>query len=126
MVNLSVYCFIIEDEPLAVEILDNYIRQTPFLETTWKTAFLDEAINMISNEKPDLLFLDLNTQGLNKDLINEVIRSRNSMRVILTTAYPKEHIAKMLQINMGGVGHLHKPFTYETFLKEVERIIGHT
>lgn len=120
---MLIRCFIIEDEPLAVEILEGYIRQTPFLETARKIIFLDEAINMISAEKPDILFLDLNTRGLNKALIEEVIRNRNGMQIILTTAYPKEYIEKMLNIELDGIGHLHKPFTYENFLEEVERIV---
>lgn len=118
------HCFLIEDEPLAVQLLEAYIEHTPFLKMARKITDLENAIEMISEQMPDLLFLDLNTHGVNKVVIDDVIRNKNGMQIILTTAYPKKRAEQMLQINLEGVGHLHKPFTYEDFLEEVERMLG--
>ncbi|WP_235893375.1 LytR/AlgR family response regulator transcription factor [Litoribacter populi] len=53
-------CFIIEDEPLAQEMLENYISKVSFLEL--KGVFMNamEAVKPIKSEKPDILFLDIN------------------------------------------------------------------
>lgn len=118
---MNINCFIIEDEPLAIQILESYIEKTPFLKTANKISFIEDAVDIIRREKPDLIFLDINANGIGKYYIEEL--SRKQMVLIFTTAHPKTFIEETLQINLSGLGYLHKPISYDSFIKEVERMI---
>ena len=123
---MAIHCFIIEDEPIAVQILEDYIRQTLNLKTIKVLKKLDSfAISSIWKEKPDMIFLDLNTRGLNIDCINNLIRNRGNTLVIFSTAYPKRYIQEILKIDLSQLGYLSKPASYGTFLKEVERVMAY-
>lgn len=123
---MAILCFIIEDEPIAVQILEDYIRQTPILKTTQVLKRLDSyAISSIWKEKPDMIFLDLNTCGLNIDCISNLISNRGNTLIIFSTAYPKKYIQEILKIDLSQLGYLPKPASYEAFLKEVERVMAY-
>ena len=123
---MPLLCFIIEDEPIAVQILEDYIRQTPNLKTIKVLKKLDSfALSSIWKDKPDMIFLDLNTHGLNRDCINNLILSRGNTLVIFTTAYPKQYIQEILKIDLSRLGYLPKPASYDTFLKEVQRVMAY-
>jgi len=118
---MTINCLIIEDEPLAVEILEKHIETAFFGGKVNKIPFLQEAIEMIYIEKPDLIFLDINTKGIDKYYIQNISKD---ILIIFTTAYPQVYIEKTLQIDLTGMGYLHKPISYQSFIKEVERMIG--
>jgi len=119
---MNINCLIIEDEPMATYILERYIKQTPFLQTASKVEYLKDAVDIISKQKPDIIFLDVNTNGINKYQIQELANQKNIL-LIFTTAYPKSFIEEKLQIDVSGLGYLHKPISHEAFIKELERVI---
>jgi len=120
---MHIHCLIIEDEPLATYILEQYIGQTPFLQTASTLAYLQDAADIICRQKPDIIFLDVNTKGINKYQIQELTKKKDVL-IIFTTAYPRSFIEEKLQIDLSGLGYLHKPVSYEAFLKELERLIA--
>ncbi|MEV4883670.1 Response regulator receiver domain-containing protein [Chitinophaga ginsengisegetis] len=119
---MNIKCLIIEDEPLATYILEQYIERTPFLHTARKIEYLHDAVEIICRQKPDIIFLDVNTKGINKYQIQELVRKEDIL-IIVTTAYPKAFIEEKLQIDLSGLGYLHKPVSYEAFVSELQRFI---
>jgi len=105
-------CIAIEDEPLALKQLEGYIAKTPFLELKgcFQNAF--EAVEIINNEKIDVLFLDINMPDINGiDFLKSLTAKPH---VIFTTAY--EEFA-LEGFKLDAIDYLLKPFSYSDFLK---------
>ncbi|MDB5232432.1 MAG: chemotaxis protein CheY [Chitinophagaceae bacterium] len=110
-------CYIIDDEPLAQEILEAYIAKVPFLEL--KAIFLSplEAAGSLDKDCPDLLFLDINMPDL--DGLSFIPMLNPKPAIILTTAY--DHFAlKAFELEVKD--YLLKPFSFERFYKGVLRL----
>jgi DNA-binding LytR/AlgR family response regulator len=110
-------CIIIEDEPLAAEILQEYIADVPFLElkNTYKDA-LNALEDMRSNDI-DLIFLDINLPKLKGfDFIQTL---KNPPHIIITTAY-HEYALQGYELNI--VDYLLKPIEFSRFLKAVNKL----
>lgn len=110
-------CLIIEDEPLAAEILQDYISQIPFLEC--KAACRDGiyAMQVLQKEKIDLLFLDIHLPRI-KGL--DFLRTlKNPPQVIVTTAY-REYAIDGYELNV--VDYLLKPVHFNRFLTAVNKL----
>ena len=108
---------IIEDEPLAAEILQEYIADVPFLElkNTYKDA-LSALEDMRSNDI-DLIFLDINLPKLKGlDFIQTL---KNPPHIIITTAY-HEYALQGYELNI--VDYLLKPIEFSRFLKAVNKL----
>jgi two-component system LytT family response regulator len=110
-------CFIIDDEPLAQEILEAYIAKVSFLEL--KAVFISplEAARSLEKEKPDLLFLDINMPDL--DGLSFIPMLNPKPMIILTTAYD-QHALKAFELEVKD--YLLKPFSFERFYKSVLRL----
>jgi DNA-binding LytR/AlgR family response regulator len=107
-------CIAIDDEPKALDILAFFIAKTPFLEL--KGTFRDpfQAMDFILNNKPDLIFLDINMPELTG--IQLLKSLSKAPLVILTTAY-SEHAIESYELNV--VDYLLKPIEFDRFLKAV-------
>jgi two-component system, LytTR family, response regulator LytT len=106
----------IDDEPLALELIVEYIRKTPDLKLLGKFENPIEAARFINNNFVDLVFTDVQMPGLTgieftKSLINGPV-------VIFTTAFEKYAIQGF---KLDVVDYLLKPFTYEEFLTSVNK-----
>lgn len=110
-------CIVIEDEVPAQKVLIHYIGQLPELELkgVFKSAL--EASQMISKEKVDLLFLDINLPVLSG--IGFLRTLQYAPKVIMTTAYP-EYAVESYELNVQD--YLLKPFSFERFLKAINKI----
>ena len=78
-------CYIIDDEPLAQEILEAYIAKVSFLELKGSFVSPLEAAGSLEKDKPDLLFLDINMPDL--DGLSFIPMLNPKPMIILTTAY---------------------------------------
>ena len=107
---------IIDDEPLAVRLLESYVEKTPDLELM--ASFTDSitAINAIKAQKPDLLFLDI--QMPNIDGMELAHTLPEETRVTFTTAF-KEYAFESYEVN--ALDFLLKPVRYNKFLAAVEK-----
>ncbi|WP_299825685.1 LytTR family DNA-binding domain-containing protein [uncultured Pontibacter sp.] len=110
-------CYIIDDEHLAQEILEEYVSKVHFLEL--KGIFMSplEAAAQIDRDKPDLLFLDVNMPDL--DGLSFIPMLNPKPMIILTTAYD-QYALKAFELEVKD--YLVKPFSFERFYKGVLRL----
>lgn len=110
-------CIIIEDEPLAVKVLADYIKQTPFMElqSTFKDAIL--ATEWLRNNKTDLMFLDIHLPKLKGMAFLKTLADPPA--VIITTAY-HQYAVEGFELNV--TDYLLKPIEYERFLQAVNKV----
>lgn len=110
-------CIIIEDEPLAAEILQDYIAQIPFLELKQIYADALTALEFLKNEKTDVIFIDIHLPKLNGlDFIKTL---KNPPQIIITTAY-REYALEGYENNV--VDYLLKPISFSRFLTAVNKL----
>lgn len=110
-------CVIVEDEPLGAEILEGYINQIPYLKIVRICPDALSALNVLQNEKVDLLFLDIHLpkiKGL--DFLKTLI---NPPKVIITSAY-HEYALQGYEHNV--LDYLLKPIEFNRFLTAVNKL----
>jgi two-component system LytT family response regulator len=112
-------CYIIDDEPLAQEILEAYIAKVSFLEL--KGVFISplEAAASLNADSPDLIFLDINMPDM--DGLSFIPMLNPKPAIILTTAYD-EYALRAFELEVHD--YLLKPFSFERFYKGVLRLYG--
>lgn len=110
-------CIIIEDEPLAVKILTDYVSQVPFLELkgTFKDAVL--ATEWLRDNQPGLIFLDIHLPKLKGMAFLRTLA--NPPAVIVTTAY---HQYAVEGFDLNVTDYLLKPIEFERFLQAVNKV----
>lgn len=113
---MSLSCIIVDDEPLAVRLLESYVEKTPDLELLASFTDSIKAINAIKEQKPDLLFLDI--QMPNIDGMELAHSLPEKTRVVFTTAF-KEYAFESYEVN--ALDFLLKPVRYNKFLIAVEK-----
>jgi two-component system, LytTR family, response regulator len=113
----KINCIIIEDEPLAVKVLADYISQVPFLklQSTFKDAIL--ATEYLRNNSTDLIFLDIHLPKLKGMAFLKTLNHPPS--VIITTAY---HQYAVEGFDLNVTDYLLKPFEFERFLIAVNKV----
>lgn len=109
-------CIIVDDEPLAVRLLESYIERTPDLQLMASYTDSITAINAIKAQQPDLLFLDI--QMPNIDGMELAHSLPQETRVVFTTAF-KEYAFESYEVN--ALDFLLKPVRYNKFLASVEK-----
>ena len=111
-------CIIVEDEPLAQNILKKYIGDHPSLELVATCTDALAAQLILNKQSIHLIFLDINLPKLSG--INFIKSLLQSPLIIFTTAYP-EFAVEGFELN--AVDYLLKPFSFERFLKAVNKVI---
>ena len=113
----KIKCIIIEDEPLAVKVLADYISQVPFLELkgSFKDAIL--ATEYLRDNHTDLIFLDIHLPKLKGMAFLKTLT--HPPAIIITTAY---HQYAIEGFNMNVTDYLLKPFEFERFLIAVTKV----
>jgi len=110
-------CIIVEDEPLAAEVLTDYVKQVPFLELEAVCADAIYAMELLQTKKIDLIFLDIHLPKLKGFEFLESLK--NPPRVIITSAY-KEYALQAFELNV--IDYLLKPVRFNRFLKAVNKL----
>jgi two-component system, LytTR family, response regulator len=114
----KIICLLVDDEPPALEILKSYIASVSSLELAGTCNDAVEALNVLSEQNIDLLFLDIQMPHL---LGTDLIRTlKNPPKVIFTTAYRKFAIEGF---ELDAVDYLLKPISFERFLKAVNKVM---
>src|SRR6478672_1828220 len=116
----KIKCIVVEDEPLAVKVLADYIPQVPFLELqdTFKDAIL--ATDFLRDHRTDLIFLDIHLPKLKGMAFLKTLSQPPA--VIITTAY---HQYAVEGFEMNVTDYLLKPFEFERFLVAVNKVRLH-
>lgn len=109
-------CIAIDDEPLALSLIETFVKQTPFLELVNKCDNGIEAIDLLQKEQVDLIFLDINMPQFSGMELAKWLKNQGTFfpKIIFTTAY--NHYA-IEGYKVDAVDYLLKPFGYEEFLQ---------
>lgn len=111
-------CLIIDDEPLALDLVESYVSKTPFLELKGKCLNAFEAMKIVGSEKIDLVFLDIQMPDMNGVEFSKTLPE--GIKIIFTTAF-KDYAFEGFRVN--AVDYLLKPFNYSEFLKAANKAL---
>ena len=115
---MKLSCAIIDDEPLAVELMESYVRKTPFLELQGSFGSGVAAFGMLRDRPVDLLFCDIQMPGLNGVEVSRMLPA--DTRVIFTTAFSR-YAVEGFRVN--AVDYLLKPISYADFLAAAQKAL---
>lgn len=108
---MNITCIIVDDEPLAVQLLETYVRKTPFLELKGSFSNGKEAFAFLQDNEVDLLFSDIQMPNLSGMDLSRMLPEKT--RVIFTTAFSNYAIDGY---KVHALGYLLKPVSYVDFL----------
>jgi two-component system LytT family response regulator len=109
-------CLVVDDEPLALHILEDYISKMPFLQLVKATTNPIEALTMVQAAEADLVFLDVQMPELTGIQFLKIANGK--AKVILTTAYP-QYALEGYELDV--VDYLLKPIAFDRFFKSVQK-----
>ena len=109
---------IVDDEPNAIQLLSSYLSQFSRIELVGSFRNGIKALEFIQENKPDLIFLDINMPHINGISLAKIIDK--SCKIIFTTAH-SEHAVESYDI--GSVDYLLKPISLERFTKAMGKIL---
>ncbi|MBS1608660.1 MAG: response regulator transcription factor [Bacteroidetes bacterium] len=110
-------CILVEDEPIAAEVLEDYINQVPFLQLKKKCSDAIYALETLQEEDVDLIFLDIHLPKLKGlDFIKTL---KHPPKIIITSAY-QEYALQGYELNV--LDYLLKPVEFSRFLMAVNKL----
>ena len=112
-------CVIIDDEPLALELLESYVKKTTFLNLVGSYTNAIQAMKEMQGKQPvQLMFLDIQMPGIDGLEFAKLIDS--SIRVVFTTAF-EQYALESYKVN--ALDYLLKPISYTDFLQSVNKAV---
>lgn len=111
MSNLKIICVIVDDEPMALNLVESYVQKTPFLVLKRKCHSALEAMEFLKDEPVDLLFLDIQMPDLTGIEFSKMLPKET--RIIFTTAFDQYALEGF---KVEALDYLLKPFDYAEFL----------
>ncbi|MBA4058583.1 MAG: hypothetical protein C0490_27960 [Marivirga sp.] len=120
------FCLVVDDEPLAQQVLENYIGRVDQLELVCKCESVEEAYEVINSRPIDVLFLDLNLGSLSGiDLVKKKGSPKKKVYLIITSSLSPEQVKWENSIQTDNfilVDHLTKPFSFNQFLQSIKKV----
>ena len=107
---MTLNCLIVDDEPLALDLLESYVSRTPFLHLIAQCDSAVKALSVIEEEPIDLVFLDIQMPELNGLELSRLVG--NKVKIIFTTAFEQY-----------ALDYLLKPFNYTEFLRAATKAL---
>lgn len=115
---MKLNCAIVDDEPLALNLLESYVQKTSFLELAGKYSSAVQAMKELPDKKIDLLFLDIQMPELNGLEFSKMVPSNT--RVVFTTAFGQYAIDGY---KVNALDYLLKPISYVDFLQAANKAL---
>ncbi|WP_026449618.1 LytR/AlgR family response regulator transcription factor [Aequorivita capsosiphonis] len=112
--SYKIKCIIVDDEPVALDILENHLRKIDTMELVGRCNNATEAFNLINSQKTDLIFLDINMPGVSGISFAKSISK--DIKIIFTTAYREYAIDGF---DLHAVDYLLKPISFNRFLDAI-------
>ena len=109
-------CLVVDDEPLALHIIEDYIAKTPFLQLVKATTNPIEALTLVQEGGVDLVYLDVQMPELTGIQFLRIANGR--AKVILTTAYP-QYALEVYEPDV--IDYLLKPIAFDRFFKAAQK-----
>ena len=113
---MKIKCLAVDDEPLALEIITDYISKVGYLELAGTFDNALDTINYLKEHPVDLIFLDIQMEGLTGIQLLKVLKNRP--QVIFTTAFDSYALEGY---ELDALDYLLKPFSLERFIKATEK-----
>ncbi len=111
-------CVIVDDEPLALDLLESYVRKTPLLELTGKYSSAVQAMKELNGRPVDLIFLDIQMPELNGLEFSKILPP--DTRIVFTTAFD-QYALDGYKVN--ALDYLLKPIAYVDFLRAADKAL---
>jgi two-component system, LytTR family, response regulator len=113
-------CLVVDDEPFARDLMENYIGRVPYLQPVAFCENAFDAINELQRQPVDLLFSDIQMPNINGI---EMIRSLSNPPVVIFTTASRDHAIAGFELD--AVDYLVKPISFDRFLKAVNKARAH-
>lgn len=114
-------CAIVDDEPLALQLLETYVRKTPFLQLVGSYSNALQARKGVQQQSVDLLFTDIQMPDFDGLELAKILPE--TTRVVFTTAFSR-YAVDSYRVN--AVDYLLKPFSYDDFLVAANKALALT
>ena len=115
---MIIKCAIVDDEPLAVELLASYVKKIPFLELCGKYNNATDALHGLGETPVDLLFLDIQMPELNGLEMSKMVPE--TTRIVFTTAFD-QYAVDGFRVN--ALHYLLKPISYSDFMEACNKAL---
>ena len=113
---MNLKCAIVDDEPLALDLLESYVNKTPFLELAGKYSSAVQAMKELPDRHVDLLYLDIQMPELNGLEFSRMVSP--ATRIVFTTAFDQYAIDGY---KVNALDYLLKPISYADFLQAANK-----
>jgi len=113
---MTIRCLLVDDEPLALDLLEGYVLKTPFLELAGRCSSAFQAMEIIEKQKIDLIFLDIQMPGLTGLEFSRTLQQ--GPKIVFTTAFEQYAIEGF---KVDAIDYLLKPVSYPEFLNAVNK-----
>ncbi|MFH1160441.1 MAG: LytTR family DNA-binding domain-containing protein [bacterium] len=114
---MKITCITVDDEPLALEVLEDYIHKIPFLQLVKSFDNALQAMDFLRHEQVDLMFLDIQMEELTGIQMLNILNPKPE--VIFTTAYD-QYALQGYELDVAD--YLLKPISFERFVKSVDKV----
>lgn len=115
---MKIKCLIIDDEPLAISVIENYLKEFEDIQVVGTFSNALDALNFLKGEKVDLIFLDINMPLL--DGLSFIQFLEGKPTIIITSAH-REFAVETYEL--GVLDYLVKPISFPRFVKSINRVI---
>lgn len=115
---MNLKCAIVDDEPLALNLLESYVQKTPFLQLAGKYSSAVQAMKDLPEMQVDLIFLDIQMPELSGLEFSKMITPRT--RIVFTTAFDQYAIDGY---RVNALDYLLKPISYTDFLQAAHKAV---
>lgn len=112
---MTITCIIVDDEPLALDLLESYVKRTPFLSLAAKCYGSAQALEVIRTQQIDLVFMDIQMPDFNGLELSKLI---HNCMIVFTTAFEQYAIEGY---KVDAIDYLLKPFSYTEFLRAADK-----
>ena len=112
-------CALVDDEPLALDLLETYVRKTPFLNLVGKCSSAVAAMKELQEKTVDLLFLDIQMPELSGLEYSKMVNPET--RIVFTTAFG-QYALDGYRVN--ALDYLLKPISYKDFLEAANKALS--
>lgn len=113
----KIKCLIVDDEPRALDLLERYIGQVPFLEMAGRCASALQAIEIITTAQVDAVFLDIQMPDLNGIEFSRSLK--HGPKIIFSTAY-EQYAVESFKVD--ALDYLLKPYSFEEFFRVATKL----
>lgn len=123
------FCIIVDDEPLAQQVIENYVSRIQELKLVAKCENVEEAFEVLSSTKIDLVFLDLHLNATSGTEVLAKLKKSGEGRyyIIITSASLPKELNVQETFNTRDVvliDYLKKPFSFDLFSAAINKLLG--